>query len=265
MHRPKDIFDADSSESEDSSEEENITAEPISQEPSISLEIAQTASDSSESEGSEVVDVESTPEPVDLKRQYSDSDISVIGEKKIRIDDVIDLVSDEEPEIPSQRVTVTFDCIIPDFKGTTTETIESSEPFRRLFQTFPPSSIFLSNRVSILSFSTPSMITEEPTLDIMVMTPDQYENGEYLTSLAHEPAQDTPQLFIAINCQDGSRIGVMSDPAKSVQKLIDFVRTEKGLSPDHEVVLTFDGDPLDPDTVIADTELEDDDVIDACF
>lgn len=271
MRRPKDIFDADSSESDaSSSDEDHIEARPVSSESkSISPEIVDVSSEESESEVSEVADAESSPDPIDLKRQHSDSDLYVVGEKKIKIDEVIDLVSDEEnevPEAPSRTVTVTFDCIIPDRKGITTETMSSSEPFRRLFQMFPSSSIFLSNRVSILSFSAPSMITDEPTLSIMVMTPQQYENGEYLSSLAHsEPAQDIAQLFIAINCQDGSRIGVMSDPAKPVQKLIDFVRTEKGLAPDHEVILTFDGDPLDPDTVIADTELEDDDVIDARF
>jgi hypothetical protein len=84
------------------------------------------------------------------------------------------------------------------------------------------------------------------------------KNGEE----AEDPEARVEMIKLILKAKNREPIMLKVKPTTSVQKLVACVRTTHNVPEDKDIVLFFDGDKLDPDSDVGDTELGDRDNVD---
>lgn len=77
-----------------------------------------------------------------------------------------------------------------------------------------------------------------------------------------EQEDESTKIKLYLKAKEKEAIKTKGKPSTTIQKLISVVRGAHDIPDEQEVVLYFDGDALDPNWTIADTELGDKDIID---
>ncbi|GIZ49131.1 hypothetical protein CKM354_001216800 [Cercospora kikuchii] len=85
----------------------------------------------------------------------------------------------------------------------------------------------------------------------------QYEPEVETEAAAEEEQQQKAEVKIIVRAKDQRPVHVKVFSTTKISKIINYAKKQMGVSADQPAYLSFDGDRLDPDDVVGNTEMED--------